>query len=1237
MERYITRIRRYVLFGTVFISVAAGCAGIADDRELASSTSEQALLDIGMTQFTTGTLIIPLDLPDDETQQLLGYGLAYELLKSDVQVQWAIKENKQATGDIDFQINTSASTTVHDLFTNGVRPNPKYGGGPFIIDAAYAADAMQVIQTWHMNHPETVVHAVTGTFMAHIAKTLSAAPRIAVFKDGNEVIATKAFNAAGIPDPDGNTWSPTQSPGILTPEGVAGTMGSHTDGTLWDPSDHAPTYCQLFSMHYNDDADESITHEVVKEVRAWLTAMPGNHAFMQCQAVVKFENDMETDANNMPQFNGHFLSTAGLVDDNDQQPLGSLINQAPGDPLTQTASTLVSVNGFVASMGFQDGSGMLKPKVQVLVNDTAKANPSDPPATSHMWLLKGQLDGDDANGRVTYLGGHDYLRDGEPGGVKVMLNSIFDAGCATTIGQPMITLTKSAPATITGDRITYMIHYANAGSGVANSATISDTLPAGTTFASASASGSDAGHAGTVTWDVGNLKPGASGDVTVTVRVTSDGTYTNKAVASFKIGVSPKSVDSNTTRTTRGTNPNCAPNDRDCDGVPDQLDNCPDVPNPDQADRDHDGKGDACDSSNGLLGVSGGGCNAGGGGLGLGAAFALIALGLLRRRRTVAAAALVTAVVLPRLAAAQTPVMEPANFGVERFQLSSDRDGLFDVEWADVRGDMAVSAALWAGIANDPLVIYEGQPGNRVGSLVANRMGGSLSASISPNHWLQLGFDLPLVVYQNRPGSSVLGAMESLHSFGTGNLHLIPKLVVLHQADHGVSLAFVPTIILPTHSTSDAYFDDRGFGFAPEAVLSRRWTGWRASVDAGYHARRRAQFLNQVVDDELFAHAGAGYQFADRGGPPVGVDLTLSGATAARAPFQNINEDHLETLAGATYDFTGDAQLFAGAGVGLRKGYGTPDWRGLVGLRMGFGRSHEPAPKPPELDRDGDGIPDVADRCPDQPEDRDGFEDQDGCPDPDNDKDGVLDRDDRCINEPGLAALRGCPDRDGDGIPDIDDRCPDQPEDKDGFEDTDGCPDPDNDKDGVPDVADACPLEPGPAANKGCPDPDRDVDGVPDRLDNCPDVKGSPDNAGCPEKQLVKIGDDRLDILEGVHFKTDLAVIEPHSYPVLDNVVAVLKAHGQLKIQIEGHTDSKGDPAYNKKLSQRRADAVVAYLVGKGIAADRLTAIGFGEERPIADNNTPDGRAQNRRVVFTVIGGGDHVKTSVPNATDDTK
>ncbi|MBL8719775.1 MAG: thrombospondin type 3 repeat-containing protein [Myxococcales bacterium] len=160
-------------------------------------------------------------------------------------------------------------------------------------------------------------------------------------------------------------------------------------------------------------------------------------------------------------------------------------------------------------------------------------------------------------------------------------------------------------------------------------------------------------------------------------------------------------------------------------------------------------------------------------------------------------------------------------------------------------------------------------------------------------------------------------------------------------------------------------------------------------------------------------------------------------------------------------------------------------------------------------DRDGDGIPDAEDKCPDVPEDFDFFEDEDGCPDPDNDKDGVLDKDDACPNAPGPAAAKGCPkkvasDRDHDGLPDDVDMCPDDPEDKDGFQDQDGCPDPDNDKDGILDKNDQCPNDPedkdGFQDEDGCPDPDNDGDGVLDVDDQCPNLPGPKSNGGCPKK-----------------------------------------------------------------------------------------------------------------------------------------
>jgi MYXO-CTERM domain-containing protein len=684
--------------------------------------------------------------------------------------------------------------------------------------------------------------------------------------------------------------------------------------------------------------------------------------------------------------------------------------------------------------------------------------------------------------------------------------------------------------------------------------------------------------------------------------------------------------------------------DADHDGVTDGSDNCPGVANPDQEDLDGDGIGDACDpdkDGDGFLddlGVSGGGCATGGGGGGGGLA-GIGVLGLLalrRRRAALVLGLLVAGMASPRLAAAQA--MEPANFGVERFRMSTDRDGLFNVEWAEARGNRSIDVALWAGLSNDPLVLYQGEPGDRSGSLVASRAGGSLSASISPRRWVQIGFDLPVVIYQDRPVSTPLAPMGlgSLSSFGTGNLRLVPKFTLVRQARAGVSVALIPAVTLPTRSTGDAYFDDRSAGFAPELAISRRWVGWRAGLDLGYRARRRATFLNQVVDDELFAHAGIGYQFGDRGGPPLGIDLTASGATAARAPFDNFNENHLESLLGATYQVAKGAQLFGGAGIGLRKGFGTPDWRGLAGLRIGLGGS-EPVLAPAPRDRDHDGILDLADKCPDVAEDQDGFRDDDGCVDPDNDEDGVLDAADQCVNVAGPAALQGCPDGDGDGIADASDKCPADAEDMDGFEDGDGCPEPDNDKDGIIDGADGCPIVAGPRENNGCPDSDRDGDTVVDRLDNCPDEVGPPDNAGCAKKQLVTIGGGKLEIIESVYFKTNLAVIEKRSFPLLDNVAAVLVAHDQLRIQVEGHTDSQGDGAYNKKLSQRRAESVVAYLIKKGIDKGRLSPLGFGPDKPIADNRTKEGRAQNRRVVFTIIGGDGTVKTQEQGAGDDTK
>ena len=383
---------------------------------------------------------------------------------------------------------------------------------------------------------------------------------------------------------------------------------------------------------------------------------------------------------------------------------------------------------------------------------------------------------------------------------------------------------------------------------------------------------------------------------------------------------------------------------------------------------------------------------------------------------------------------------------------------------------------------------------------------------------------------------------------------------------------------------------------------------------------------------------GLGYAFARTGGPPVEIDATFMMATAADDPFGAFNRNAAEAKAGIAYDPTRALRLFAAGGVGVAEGFGTPDWRALMGLRL------RPVPdeqaRPIELDPDRDGILGSADACPTVAENVNGVADADGCPEAevvDTDHDGLPDPTDQCPTDPedvdGFADTDGCPDPDNDGDTVLDgvDQCRDQA----GTVANDGCPEPDSDADGILDRIDVCPKEPGPVENQGCPD--RDGDTVIDPVDNCPDEPGPVKNQGCKEKQLVKILDGKLEILDIVYFKLDKAIIERRSYRLLDNVATVLSSHPNItKVRIEGHTDSQGKDAYNKDLSQRRAEAVKTYLIDQGLDGARLDAVGYGEEQPIADNATKKGRAANRRVEFILVGdrGGVDVQNTGP--TDDT-
>ncbi len=276
-------------------------------------------------------------------------------------------------------------------------------------------------------------------------------------------------------------------------------------------------------------------------------------------------------------------------------------------------------------------------------------------------------------------------------------------------------------------------------------------------------------------------------------------------------------------------------------------------------------------------------------------------------------------------------------------------------------------------------------------------------------------------------------------------------------------------------------------------------------------------------------------------------------------------------------------------------------------------------------DTDGDGVKDKDDACPDvagkvelagcPDKDNDGIADKDdACPDvagkaefkgcPDSDNDGIADKDDRCPNEAGSKELMGCPDKDGDGIADMDDRCPEVK----GLKELKGCPD--KDGDGIADIDDACPETAGLASLNGCPD--RDGDGVADKDDKCPDVAGTVANFGCPEVQ-------KFEFYKVVYFVTNESVVISMYTKDLDEVVKIMQEHKDVSVSISGYADAVDTDEYNMKLSERRADYVINFLVKRGIDKTRLVKSFFGESNPVADNNTIDGRSLNRRVEIKSI------------------
>ncbi|HYH94591.1 OmpA family protein, partial [Hyalangium sp.] len=442
----------------------------------------------------------------------------------------------------------------------------------------------------------------------------------------------------------------------------------------------------------------------------------------------------------------------------------------------------------------------------------------------------------------------------------------------------------------------------------------------------------------------------------------------------------------------------------------------------------------------------------------------------------------------------------------------------------------------------------------RLGDLIPYRLDAHALFAYQLHPRVELGVDLPFTVLQGDRFQLLRDALAapgfpgaaSVKRLGLGDLRLLPRFTLLDPSQFPVGLGLVGEVRLPT-GDGYSFLGERRVLVAPRVAVERSFGPVRLLGNVGWRFRRHAQYLNLYVDDEFTLGAGAVVDLPNLGRlTDIKALAEMHLATPASAPFNFSQADSLKTpwevLVGARTRIHGPwgLELNLGRGIGLHGGYGREAFRVMVALRY----------EESFVDSDGDGVPDARDKCPTEKEDRDGHEDDDGCLDPDNDGDGIVDGEDACPDKAGPKELKGCP------------------------------ADTDTDGDGIPDHLDKCPQKPGPKEYDGCPDTDGDE--VPDNEDECPDLFGPPENNGCPydAPPYVVVESDRIRIKGNILFETGQAKIRKQSFKLLDEVASVLAKNPTLgPVLIEGHTDNKGSRNINVDLSQRRAKAVLDYLV----------------------------------------------------------
>ena len=466
------------------------------------------------------------------------------------------------------------------------------------------------------------------------------------------------------------------------------------------------------------------------------------------------------------------------------------------------------------------------------------------------------------------------------------------------------------------------------------------------------------------------------------------------------------------------------------------------------------------------------------------------------------------------------------------------------------------NAGLWLDYANHPVTLR--LPGTNAVAYrpVANFLGADLTAAVGLGARMSLGLDLPVLLYQE--GSTGLPATvastSSVPKDGIGDLAFDLKGALISNEGGGFGLSAIGSVTVPTGDET-SFLGDGAAAVTVRALAdySLVFADVQASVGYTLHTEHRtwpdASVGGYRFGDTIPWNVGVRisptifrldrtnrqtWEIAAHGwlpAGPVGPFGTGQAGSAALSPALLALSDRI------SLGHNRDVFALAGVDIGLNTAVGVPTVRALVSVGW--------APRLHDQDRDG--VPDDVDQCPEIAEDRDGFEDADGCPDIDDDDDGIIDAEDACPRVKGVPSTdpkkngcpapdadgdgipddvdacpklkgvastdpkrNGCPvaDRDHDGIPDDIDKCPDQPEDKDGFQDEDGCPDPDNDGDGIPDTSDACVNVPGEPSTdpkrNGCPNPDRDGDGYDNDADECPDAaevyNGVKDEDGCPDE-----------------------------------------------------------------------------------------------------------------------------------------